>query len=284
MKTYQTPHEAWVDTLRRLVVGDERWVTARRVAPRAQPTTELIGPCVFRIVDPSAMPLHAAGREFRHAITAAEGLSLVGQTSVPEIVVDRVGAFRKFLRRSVFWGAYGPRVAGDVGNLVGLLGQDPDSRQAVLTIFDSGRDLGRTDQLDLPCTVAIQFLLREGDLEMFVTMRSNDVWLGLPYDLGQFAMLQAAVAQALGAGMGAYTHAAGSMHLYDRDRDKAEQVATAFQGAEPPRVLPMPWWGGSGEIGETAGRARRILLGQHLMLPAGSWTEFELWLVGQLGR
>lgn len=277
MKTYGTPSMAWHDQVAALVADDEfSDLITRRVSPRGLPTIELRSPAAFRILNPGLMPLAAEGREFRHAITAAEGLSLVGQTSVPEIVVDRIGAFRKFMKRSVFWGAYGPRVAGDIGNLVQLLQGDPDSRQAVLTLFDADRDLGRTDQLDLPCTVSIQFLLREGAVEMLVSMRSNDVWLGLPYDLGQFAMLQAAVAQALGAAVGTYTHVAGSMHLYERDLEKARAVAHA----EPEEPIRGPWWGGSGEIGETASRARRILLGHTDRLPG--ITEFEYWLVEEL--
>lgn len=278
MKTYATPSAAWHDVVDALRQGDPlaRGYVYREVSPRGQPTRELIGPQAFRIINPAHMPLTSGGREFRHAITAAEGLSLVGQTSIPEIVVDRIGAFRKFMKRSVFWGAYGPRVAGDVGNLVQLLQQDPDSRQAVLTVFDSDRDLGRVDQLDLPCTVAVQFLLREGALDMFVTMRSNDAWLGLPYDLGQFTMLQAAVAQSLGVPMGTYTHAAGSMHLYDRDLGKTAAVSPA----DNPAPIRMPWWGAD-DIGEIAGRARRILLGQPERLDPGC-TEFEYWLIEQL--
>lgn len=275
MKTYSTPSSAWFDMVDALVRADgyEEFVW-REVSPRGQPTRELMGPVAFRVVNPLMAPVAARGREFRHAITAAEGLSLVGQTSVPEIVVDRVGAFRKFLKSSVFWGAYGPRVAGDVGNLVNLLRKDPDSRQGVLTLFDADRDLGRIDQLDLPCTVSIQFLVREGALEMFVTMRSNDVWLGLPYDLGQFTMLQSAVAQALGVAVGTYTHAAGSMHLYARDLEKA----AAVRYAEPDDLVPPKW--GSDDIGEIAGRARRILLGQTDRVDG--MTEFEYWLVEQL--
>lgn len=278
MKTYATPSAAWHDVVDALREDDPlaRGYVWREIAPRGQPTRELAGPQGFRIINPAHMPLHTLGREFRHAITAAEGLSLVGQTSVPEIVVDKVGAFRKFMKRSVFWGAYGPRVAGDVGNVVQLLQQDPDSRQAVLTLFDSDRDLGRTDQLDLPCTVAIQFLRREGSLEMLVTMRSNDAWLGLPYDLGQFTMLQSAVAQALGVAMGTYTHVAGSMHLYDRNLEAAAGVRMAEQYAP----IPTPWWGAD-DIGEIASRARRILLGHTDRLPGGP-TEFEYWLVEQL--
>jgi thymidylate synthase len=280
MKTYSTPSEAWAGVVAALANDDPlaRSLVWDEVAPREQPTRELIGPQAFRIFSPLRMPLVANGREFRHAITAAEGLSLVGQTSVPEIVVDRVGAFRKFLKSSVFWGAYGPRVAGDIGNVVELLKADPDSRQAVLTIFDSDRDLGRTDQLDLPCTVAIQFLLRRGLLDMLVTMRSNDSWLGLPYDLGQFTMLQAAIAQALGASVGTYTHVAGSMHLYERDLAKAQKTTHAEPA--PADVFPWPWYGGSGEIGETASRCRRILLGQTDKVDG--MTAFEYWLVEQL--
>lgn len=266
---FTTPSAAWAETIACLLWHPQEEKV--RVSPRGQPTTELVGQATLRIINPDRMPLAASGRVFRHAITAAEGLSLVGQTSVPEIVVDRVGAFRKFLKRSVFWGAYGPRVAGDVGNLVELLKGDPDSRQAVLTLFDSDRDLGRTDQLDLPCTVAIQFLVRRG-LEMRVYMRSNDAWLGLPYDLGQFTMLQAAVAQALGLPMGEYVHNAGSMHIYDRDVERAQMIAHD----EPAEPFPWPWWGGSGEIGETASRARRILLGDTARVEG--LTEFEHWL------
>ena len=277
MRTYGTPSHAWAGTIE--LLSDDRGAT-RPAAPRGQPTREIAGPHAFRVLYPGIMPLVAGGREFRHAITAAEGLSLVGQTSVPEIVVDRVGAFRKFLRSSVFWGAYGPRVAGDVGNLVELLKQDPDSRQAVLTLFDADRDLGRVDQLDLPCTVAVQFMLRAGALEMFVTMRSNDVWLGLPYDLGQFTMLQAAVAQALGAEMGTYTHVAGSMHLYERDLERARAAAARAGRLVAQEPIPLPWWGGSGDIGETASRARRILLGQTDRVDL--MTRFEYWLTEQL--
>lgn len=269
---YKTPSAAFHGAVRHLVAPDDTMPRGvRLVSPRGQATRERKSQTTLIIEDPTAWPLAAGRREFRHVIAACEGLSLVGQTSVPEVVVEKVGAFRKFMRESLFWGAYGPRVAGDVANLVDLLKGDPDSRQAVLTIFDSGRDLGRTDQLDLPCTVSIQFLWRER-LEMRVQMRSNDVWLGLPYDLGQFAMLQAAVAQALGTRPGEYTHTAQSLHLYDRDLRKAADV----RHAEPERMLPWPWWGGDGSIGSTAERARRLLLGRGVegIYPL---TEFEAW-------
>jgi hypothetical protein len=85
-------------------------------------------------------------------------------------------------------------------------------------------------------------------------------------------MLQAALAQDAGVQPGAYTHSAGSSHLYDRHRERAERVGHA----EPERYFGWPWWGGGGSIGETATRARRILLGQAGALEG--LTEFEHWL------
>ena len=52
------------------------------------------------------------------------------------------------MRRSVFWGAYGPRVAGDVGQAVGPAGEDHDeARQGRDHNLNSDHDLGRVEQV-----------------------------------------------------------------------------------------------------------------------------------------
>jgi thymidylate synthase len=256
-----------------IVALDECLAANRRLAPRGQPIREVTGPLMLTIAQPRRLPVLAYERKFRHAITAVEGLSLVGQTSVPELVTDRVKAFRPFLNDSIFWGAYGPRAHGDVGNVVELLKRDPDSRQAVISLYDSDRDLNRSDVVDVPCTLTLQFMIRDHSLEMVVNMRSNDVWLGLPYDLGQFAMLQGAIAQSLGVRVGTYTHIAASMHLYERDAEKASKIVSS---QTPTHVVE---WG-EDDIGSIAERARRLLLGQAMTM--GPLTEFETWLHDRL--
>lgn len=262
-----------------------------RSVPRGLPTIEVPEPVHITIERPADFPLRGVARRFRHAITAGEGLSLVGQTSVPEVITDTVKAFRPFLDGSIFWGAYGPRVAGDLVNLVELIDRDPDTRQAVLTIYDADRDLGRTKMHDIPCTMTIQFRRRRmdeggGELDMWVAMRSNDVWRGLPYDLGQFTMLQSAVAQSLGIPMGTYHHSMGSLHLYDSDRQEAEDLSSA--GMVPPdQIERVIYWGGTDttdpaveRFGIISSRARRILIGDDVQFP----TEFETWLASLVAR
>ena len=94
-----------------------------------------------------------------------------------------------------------------------LLSDAPETRQAVLHI----KEPNNTPSKDVNCTVALQFLLRGGKLYLTVYMRSNDLWLGFPFDVFQFANMQILMAMELGVDLGTYTHIAGSLHLYERD-------------------------------------------------------------------
>nr|DAV98541.1 MAG TPA: hypothetical protein [Caudoviricetes sp.] len=97
-----------------------------------------------------------------------------------------------------------------------LLKADPNSRQAVIHI----KNPMDYKTKDTPCTVCLQFFIREGKLFLTTYMRSNDVWFGFPYDVFNFTCFQIRMAMELGVGIGSYTHIAGSLHLYQRDLDK----------------------------------------------------------------
>jgi thymidylate synthase len=73
---------------------------------------------------------------------------------------------------------------------------------------------------DVNCTVALHFIIREGKLYLTTYMRSNDIWMGFPYDVFQFASMQVLLSMELGVELGTYTHIAGSLHLYERNSKK----------------------------------------------------------------
>jgi thymidylate synthase len=56
-------------------------------------------------------------------------------------------------------------------------------------------------------------------------MRSNDVIFGLTYDLPWFVRLQRLAAEAVGLPVGAYSHQASSLHIYERHFEMAKQIA-----------------------------------------------------------
>jgi thymidylate synthase len=158
------------------------------------------------------------------------------------------------------FGAYGKRWkapwADSTGQTVGedfwkdqmgcvyrLLTNEPDTRQAVIThwrptdVYEACRAEKRKD---IPCTLSLQFLVRNGELRMKTTMRSNDAWLGVPYDLFCFCTIQVLMARALGLKVGPYIHSVMSMHLYQKDWAAAGQVVCARQEAPPSDETYLP--------------------------------------------
>ena len=101
-----------------------------------------------------------------------------------------------------------------------LLMKDSQTRQAVIHIKEPRNTLENPTK-DLNCTVCLQFFVREGKLYMTTYMRSNDLWMGFPYDVFQFTCLQVLLSMELGLELGTYTHIAGSLHLYKRDYEKS---------------------------------------------------------------
>jgi len=109
-----------------------------------------------------------------------------------------------------FFGAYGPRINAQLDYVTRKLLEDPDTRQAGLTIWRETPPMTK----DTPCTVAIWFQLRDNRLQLHVFMRSSDLWLGLPYDVFNFSMLGHLVSARLRVQPGLLYLTAASSHLY----------------------------------------------------------------------
>lgn len=101
--------------------------------------------------------------------------------------------------------------------------RDKDTRQAILRFsLPEHQWFGNKDQV---CTLHGLFLIRDNHLNLSITMRSNDLTLGLVYDLPWFISLMHTMRQELystypGLQIGSYTHHVHSLHIYDRDEEK----------------------------------------------------------------
>jgi thymidylate synthase len=206
---FASPADAFVETVEYI----QRRTTV--VAPRDKRTVEVMN-CTLIIAEPWMVPFYVEGRQLNHTITGLEFAQLLGQTSCETAIRERVFAVAAYHDHGISYGNYGTRVHGQLTNVVKQLVADPSSRRAVVSIYHGPSDL-RQETKDIPCTLSLQFLIRDGSLYLRTSMRSNDVWLGLPYDLMQFCMLQCAMAQILDVPIGEYCHTVGSMHMYERD-------------------------------------------------------------------
>lgn len=142
---------------------------------------------------------------------------------------------------------YGKRLfsfdgVNQVQNVIRLLLDKRSSRRAVIQLFDA-TDL-QERYASIPCTCTLQFMVRDDRLHMFVSMRSNDAFLGLPHDVFSFTMLQELVARSIGIEVGEYKHCAGSLHLYQKHAERAARyLEEGYQSkiAMPPMPAGDPW-------------------------------------------
>ena len=266
-REYHTPAEAFVDMCQALL-------TAEVVQPRGMVTTELLD-VTLHIEDPTQIPFAVDNRMLNPTYAAVEILQLLGQTPADALVRQKAKSLAKFQDAGISYGNYGSRLRGQLTSMVKELLDDEDSRRAVVTIYDGARDLGRETR-DIPCTLSLQCLIRDEQMHTRVNMRSNDAWLGLPYDLTQFCAFHCAMADVLAVAPGRYTHTVGSMHLYERNWEDAASLGEAL--SSPQRVLfYLDRFDTMSRLEEMVTICQNIMLNIHE--PA---TAFEKWLIAEV--
>ncbi len=210
-----TANEAWINCLADVLSE------GNRISPRGQTTRELCRHSLtFDMVRPAVL---FDERRISTAFMAAEALWILNGSSLLDDLLPYAPSYGAYsddgFRLS---GAYGPKFLHQLKYVTDCLTEDPESRQAVMTLWDQNPRASK----DVPCTISLQFLRRERQLHTLVMMRSSDVWLGLPYDMFSFTMMSAVVTLGLPGldGLGKMTIVAGSRHLYQRDWEKAESL------------------------------------------------------------
>lgn len=124
--------------------------------------------------------------------------------------------------------------------VVNLLLEEPDTRRAVMVLWDPASDLSvagwdrsnmDANVKDIPCNDVIFFKLREGHLNMTVCCRSNDALLGAyGANAVQFGVLLEFMAGAIGAKIGTYSQISDSFHVYT-DSPQYKRMLSHVPGA-----------------------------------------------------
>lgn len=210
----------------------------RSRSPRGIPTIEA-GPTTVVMHEPErgALPL-GTGRNVNRSIAAAEALQLVGGFSAPELLPKSFEQFKE--PDGTFWGAYGERIGEQLFEQLDKLRRDPATRQSVLTLWSPDLD-NQSGKRDYPCTVALMFWIDDGRLCQMTTMRSQDVWLGTPFDWFQFVQLHLTACRLLGVKSGIYRHMTASTHLYERDVEKAQHLVSTWYDSGGPADKDREW-------------------------------------------
>jgi thymidylate synthase len=223
---YTTVDELWGAIINSLLNdGDE-------VMTRLGPSKEVLGYHAVLVCTDQNLLLNPR-RKLSPVYACAEVLWYLTCTKSIEMINAYAPQYVKFAEDGEAHGAYGHRIFHGINQLdyvIRLLKADPDSRQAVLAIWNKLDLVGSYQKAhkDVPCTLTLQFLVRERKLNLIATMRSNDAWLGLPYDIFAFTCIQRLVADALGIDCGVYVHQAGSEHLYEKNWRAAREAISCI--------------------------------------------------------
>ena len=209
--------------------------TGELVSPRGMKTKEVRNATIVLTNPVQAIPM-GVGRKLNMKIGAVETTQLIaGVSSAMQLNLASNNAFEAYMNDGRLLGAYGPRLYGQLENVIRMISRDPDTRQAAALVWRGDETkLALDGNKDVPCTVALSWNVRDGKLNASTVMRSNDVHLGVAYDFWMFTRLQMTLAWALGLEVGDYRHHAVSLHIYERDWGKVEEFKITDKEPEYP--------------------------------------------------
>lgn len=129
------------------------------------------------------------------------------------------------------WETRDGRHIDQIAELVALIKRDPNSRRQLVSAWNVG-DLN--DMKLAPCHCLIQTAVMGGKLHLQLYQRSCDVFLGVPFNIASYALLQMMLAQQCNLQPGEFVWTGGDVHIYANHFEQVE-----LQLSRTPRSLPQ---------------------------------------------
>ena len=242
MKVYENVSEAYLGTLAEVYYNPDV-----KSSPRGQPCREKLDH-TFRVLRPDVSPIIT--KDLKRNVTIAS------YTAKEVALYDScTNSAEDFGKASKFWltlanpdgtvnSAYGFLIWANASHGSNFEGEgstrrtpwqwakqslisDKDTRQAILRF--SLPEHAWKGVKDFTCTLHGNFLIRNDELLFSVVMRSNDLTLGLVYDLPWFCGLMDKMVEELkpfypNLKKGHYTHTVHNLHIYERDDEKVKKM------------------------------------------------------------
>ena len=135
---------------------------------------------------------------------------------------------------SVPGSSYGKRLfeplpgVDQIRDVIEILKENPSSRRACASIWQP-IDASRISSKDMPCAFGLNFEIRDGKLFSTLVMRSNNATDLLHMNLFEFTLLGEIIAKELGVKYGGHIHNVFSMHIFEKDKARAETILESFK-------------------------------------------------------
>lgn len=226
---------AWLESLDHVInTGVKRF-------PRSLETKEALNAACF--FDMNYPICHHDYRGLNYSFLAAEAYWITSGSPLVEDIEPYMSHIKQYSDDGyIFNGAYGPAFLSQINFVVETLLADPSSRQAVMTIWHPNPITTK----DHKCTVALNWYIRDRRLCCTVFMRSNDLYLGRPYDMFNFSIMSLRILTSMNARftgpafeLGDQCLHAVSSHIYAKDYANVSQLARQPQFTAKTSVVPV---------------------------------------------
>lgn len=117
-----------------------------------------------------------------------------------------------------------------IAQLVDMIKNAPDSRRLIVSAWNPA-DVPRMALP--PCHTMWQVRVLNGKLHLQLYQRSADMFLGVPFNIASYALLQVMLAHVTGYEPGDFIHTLGDAHIYSNHMDQVE-----LQLSRTPKPLP----------------------------------------------
>jgi len=129
--------------------------------------------------------------------------------------------WENFLRDKKFSYSYAERWQEQLGYIINELKLRPNTRQAVMTMYDRHQDMMNWGGRDrVPCSLTYQFMIRNQKLHLIYNQRSCDFMKFFGSDVYLTINLLKHVARALELTPGHFIHFLGSLHAFAKDLEE----------------------------------------------------------------
>ena len=123
-----------------------------------------------------------------------------------------------------------------IKKLLDDLRSDPGGRRHILSAWN----VGQIESMALPpCHVMSQFYVSEnGRLSCQMYQRSADMFLGVPFNIASYALLQSILANILDLIPGDFVHVFGDAHIYKNSIDQVKEQLSREPKQLPKLIMP----------------------------------------------